>query len=495
MSGLPGPFQFLRPLGVVGGTAIGFAVGHGVSPAIRPVIQDIANQAWELHQVRPLEASIAAQLVAEEIWTPAQGVAEAARSGYDANRFNGLVEEARRGPTIDQAFDGLRRGILNGASFHDAMRQANIRPEWDELMAALVEVQPSVTDLVRMAVREVFDPGSRAALDLDAEFPPAFAARAEKLGVSRELAGDYWAAHWQLPSYEQGVEMHFRGELSEAELAGLLKAQDYAPTWRDKLLTIARRIPPLSDMIRFAVREVYSPAQRAELGLDADYPPEFTAEAALHGMDDERARQYWAAHWRLPSALQGYRMLWRGEITEAQLDGLLKALDYPAVWRQRLANIARNVPGRVDIRRMFVGGIIDEAEVTAGYKRLGYADADAATLTEFAVLEKARSATRGALVPLYRRAVAARAHTEYMDYSIDAARARGVLNTIGVPAGDIDDMLPLWQLERELRRTELTAAQIQKAYKKAGMAEAEALELLHERGYTDEDARTLLASA
>lgn len=492
MSGLPGPFSFLRPLGAVGGTAIGFGVGHAVSPAIRPVIQDIANQAWELHQVRPLEASIAAQLVAEGFWTTAQGEAEAARTGINAGRFAALIAEARRGPTIEQAYDGLRRGVLDGASFDRAMRQAGIRPEWDELMRALVEIQPSPSDLVRMSVREVFDPAARAALDLDAEFPGAFAERAERLGINRELAGDYWAAHWDLPSFEQGVTMWHRGELSDSELDGLLKALDYAPTWRAKLRAIAERIPPLTDMIRFAVREVYSPAVRASLGLDSDYPANFTAEAALHGMNEERARQYWAAHWRLPSALQGYRMLWRGLITEAQLDELLRALDYPPVWRERLAAIARLVPGRVDLRRMFIADTITEADVEAGYRRLGYAPEDARTLTDFAVVEKSRAGTRGALVPLYRRAVVSRAYREYLDYSITADRARGVMSSIGVPADDIGAILNLWALERELARTELTAAQVVKAHKRGGLTREEALRELDELGYTAEDAATLI---
>jgi len=494
VSGLPGPFSFLRPLGVAGGTAIGFAVGHGVSPAIRPVIQDLANQAWELHQVRPLEASIAAQLVAEELWTPSQGEAEAARTGINPERFAGLIAEARRGPTIEQAYDGVRRGVLTGATFERAMRQAGVRPEWDELMRALIEVQPSVTDLVRMSVREVFDPGARAALDLDAEFPPAFAARAEKIGVNRELAGDYWAAHWNLPSYEQGVEMHFRGEISAPELEGLLKAQDYAPTWRAKLLAIARRIPPISDMIRFAVREVYDPQARQRLGLDGDYPPAFTPEAALHGMDEERARQYWAAHWRLPSAQQGYRMLWRGEISETELDELLKALDYPPLWRSRLANIARVVPGRVDIRRMFREDLIDEPQTVAAYERLGYAPADARTLTDFAIAEKQHAATRGALVPLYRRAVVASAHAEFLEFSIDGARARAELAAVGVPGSDVDAIVALWIRERAVRRTRLTAPQVKAVWKKGNMTEAEALDYLDALGYEPEDARDFLNS-
>ena len=67
-----------------------------------------------------------------------------------------------------------------------------------------------------------------------------------------------------LPSYEQGAEMLHRGELTDAQFSGSPKALDYAPTWRSKLETIARRIPPLSDMIRFAVRQVYKTRRKEE---------------------------------------------------------------------------------------------------------------------------------------------------------------------------------------------------------------------------------------
>lgn len=494
MSGLPGPFSFLRPLGAVGGTAIGFAVGHGVSPAIRPVIQDLANQAWELHQVRPLEPSVAAQLVAEELWSEGQGAAEAARSGINAERFAGLVAEARQGPTIGQALEGVRRGILSGASFDRAMRQAGVRPEWDELMRALVEVLPSVTDMVRFGVREVYDPAARAALDLDAEFPPAFAADAELIGLQEERARQYWAAHWELPSYTQATEMLFRGEISQGQFDGLLKALDYAPTWRSKLAAIARRIPTITDMIRFAVREVYDPQARASLGLDAEYPPAFTAQAALHGMEEEHARQYWAAHWRLPSALQGYRMLWRGEITEAQLDGLLKALDYPPAWRSRLANIARIVPGRIDLKRMLRHEILNRDEVKQGYRMLGYDELNAERMTLIAEAETQATTGTTSYLGRARTSLFNRTHTEFVSRQLTSSEASSGLAAAGVPAAERGPIVTMWERERELIRTELTQAQIRKAFYKGLYDEAQAMAELQERGMTDADARTYLQS-
>lgn len=492
MSGLPGPFGFLRPLGAVGGTAIGFAVGHGVSPAIRPVIQDLANQAWELHQVRPLEPSIAAQLVAESLWSQGQGEAEAARSGINADRFGALVAQAREGPTIEQALVGLRRGLLDGADFDRALRQAGIRPEWDELLRALQTVLPSVTDMVRFGVREVYDSGARAALDLDAEFPPAFAADAERIGLDRETAGNYWAAHWDLPSYEQGVRMLFRGEISQGQFEALLKALDYAPTWRQKLLNIAKAIPPLQDMIRFAVRDAYSPETVSRFGLDAEFPAVFGQQAELHGMEPENSQLYWRAHWRLPSALQGYRMLWRGEITAAELDLLLKTLDYPPFWRDRLANIARIVPGRIDLKRLLRHEIITQAEVLAGYKRLGYGDQDAQHMTDIAVAETETGAVAQRWAERARGRLFTALQNDFMDGTTDEAAARTGLARLGATGAEVGTVIGLWSFERDSTVRDLTQAQVLKLFKKTVWTREQTLGRLEDMGMVPSEAADLL---
>ena len=154
----------------------------------------------------------------------------------------------------------------------------------------------------------------------------------------------------------------------------------------------------------------------------------------------------WAAHRRLPSATQGYHMLWRDEITPDELDGLLKALDYPTLWRDRLANIAHLVPGRVDLRRMLAHKVIDRNEVKKGYQRLGYTEKDAETLTVFA---EELATTSSASRPWVDRATSRLytvAHDEYMDRSITEAKAREVFTELGM--SDLSrTMIRLWKVE------------------------------------------------
>ena len=133
------------------------------------------------------------------------------------------------------------------------------------------------------------------------------------------------------------------------------------------------------------MREVYSPEIVEKYGLNEDFPSEFLQAAFMSGLSETFARQYWAAHWRLPSATQGFEMLHRGIITHEELTTLLRALDYMPFWRDKLIQVAYNPYTRVDIRRMYAMGILDRDGVYRSYLDIGYDAEHAENLTKFTV--------------------------------------------------------------------------------------------------------------
>ena len=475
-------------------TAAGYGIGGAIQPTLEPLTQDLANTTWSLHRVRPIAASIAAALWLRELLPQGEAETEAGLTGFSPERVALLRRAQGQAPPLETLLALRRRDLIGEGELDDGIAQLGLLPEWRARVKGVRNVLPSVTDMVRFAVREVYDPAARAALDLDAELPGAFIQDAGLVGLSPERAAQEWAAHWQLPSAEQGFQMFYRGEISAGELDGLLKALDYAPVWRPRLRALAEAIPPLSDMIRFAVREAYSPASVQRLGLDADFPPVFATEASRHGMTEENARYYWRAHWRLPSALQGYRMLWRGEIDQGELDELLKALDYPPLWRARLSNIARTVPGRIDLKRLLRHEIIDRAEVKAGYQRLGYTPDDAENMTQIAEAEVGDTADTATYVAKARSSLFTRLHSEYVSRQLTPDEALAGLASVGVPAPQRGPVVTLWTAEQTYVRTELTQAQILKAFKKNLLSEDEALTELQERGLSAADAAIRLQS-
>jgi hypothetical protein len=439
-----------------------------------------------------LSLAAAAESALRGFWGAGRAETEAAYSGYDAERFQIAQRLQGTAPPTETLIQLRRRELIGDGELIEGLQQSALLPEWRPLVAQLRNVLPSVTDLVHMAVREVFNPGLRAALDLDAEFPAAFGEHAEKIGLSDTWAKNYWADHWQLPSYTQLAQMLFRTDLGATGFTNALKALDYAPTWRAKLEEIARPIPPLSDMIRFAVRDVYTPATVQTFGLDDDFPAVFAQQAALHGMDAIYARQYWQAHWRLPSALQGYRMLWRGIITSAQLDTLLKALDYPPFWRDRLKQLAHIVPGRIDLKRMLRHDILTADQVEAGYVRLGYAPIDAKRMRDIAEAELATGVVAQKWAERARSGLYSAAHSDYMDGNADAAQAGAMLTTLGATAAERTTILSIWNVERNRTRRDLTQAQILKLVKKGVWVQAQGLDALADLGMSAVDAQALI---
>jgi len=163
--------------------------------------------------------------------------------------------------------------------------------------------------------------------------------------------------------------------------------------------------PSPSDFIRFAVRDVFNEEIVKHYGYDEDFPEQILPYVEKAGMPPEIMKYYWRAHWDLPSPTQGYEMLQRlnpdvlevlGQKYEKMglkpeeiqtdlkdLETLLKIADIPSYWRKRLIAISYPPLNRVDLRRMYELGLIDEKELYARLLELGYTKDDAKLMLKF----------------------------------------------------------------------------------------------------------------
>ena len=228
-----------------------------------------------------------------------------------------------------------------------------------------------------------------------------------------------------------------RGKVTEADARDQLQSVGYSETRARVLMDLWRDIPPPADLIRMAVREAFSPEVVAKFGQDQDFPPRFGELAEQLGISTEFSAAYWAAHWDLPSPQQGFEMFHRGVIDAETLQVLLRALDVMPFWRGKLTDIAYNVVGRIDTRRLFQSGVWDRARVEKSYLDQGFPPAEAHDLTEWTVLE----------------------------FGDNAQGSR-----------------------------DLTRANIEKAFKQGRLARSEAIFALVELGYTEDEADFLIAN-
>jgi len=132
------------------------------------------------------------------------------------------------------------------------LTRIGVHPEFLHVYETLAHRLPPLADIISMAVREAFSPAVAQRFGQYEDFPADFGKYAEQQGMSEEWAKRYWAAHWGLPSPQQGFEMLHRGVIGESDLEMLMKAQDIMPFWREKMVEIAYR--PLT---RVDVRRMY----------------------------------------------------------------------------------------------------------------------------------------------------------------------------------------------------------------------------------------------
>lgn len=215
--------------------------------------------------------------------------------------------------------------------------------------------------------------------------PQRFQSDLEQQGYTQERIDLMVAVSRRPPDVGTALAGWLRGLVDEDTLDATLHANRLRAEDARLLKQVVFFIPPASDLIRMAVREVFSPDTRERFGMDEGFPEEFATFAAQQGISEEWARNYWAAHWALPSATQGFEMLHRRVIESDDLDMLLKALDVMPFWRDKLTQIAYSPLTRVDLRRMHALGLMTDDELQLKYQDLGYNEDDASMLVAFTI--------------------------------------------------------------------------------------------------------------
>lgn len=233
------------------------------------------------------------------------------------------------------------------------------------------ELIPALGDLVQMTYRDQVDKQS-------------FYRFAAENGYADIWADAFYNASEQLLQAYDYVTLFRRGVINEEQRDRHLHHLQFSDLGIAHLLKATEYFPSPPDLIRFAVREVYTPDLAEKFGLFQDIPEDFLKEAEKAGLPEEMATLYWGSHWELPSAMQGFQMLHRHIIDQDTLKQLLRALDVMPYWRDQLVQLSYNPITRVDVRRMYrLGVITDDAALQERYEAIGYKPEDAALLVEF----------------------------------------------------------------------------------------------------------------
>jgi hypothetical protein len=168
-----------------------------------------------------------------------------------------------------------------------------------------------------------------------------------------------------------------REEISDTDVNWNLQRWGFDDKKIETIKKTWKWIPGPTDLIRLAVRESFTPP----LVLDyesADYKKWMKKQGAEDWSD-----MFWHAHWVLPSISELSEMVHRNVIDDETWKKFVTLNDYWPPMVDNFKKIIYTPFTRVDIRRMYNSGVIDEEGVTRAYKDIGYDEEKAAKLTEF----------------------------------------------------------------------------------------------------------------
>ena len=210
--------------------------------------------------------------------TDAEAIEGLRQWGYDRQEAEQMLATATTPLPPTTIITALNRQILTEETAIAELRRGGMTRDDAERMVAMRTYVLPPQDIIRLAVREVFSGSQRSASNLDADYPAVLTERAAEAGMSERDARDLWAAHWELPSIRQGVEMLHRGVIDADTYAALQRARDVAPAWRERLTAIQYSPITRVDLRRLHAEGVISD-ERMERGYrDIGYDP---ADAAL----------------------------------------------------------------------------------------------------------------------------------------------------------------------------------------------------------------------
>lgn len=169
-------------------------------------------------------------------------------------------------------------------------------------------------------------------------------------------------------------------------------------TVKDQLFKLTEQVPPMSDIIRFMVRDAgdespAGPVHRFNLDalFDVKYGQLLRDWGEFQGIPEDVARYNWRAHWTIPAPSQLFTFYHRlrhnaafGNVLEDVKQAMIQQ-DILPFWHQHFLETSFRPLGRVDIRRAFNIGALQQDEIFEAYVQLGYSDAVSNKLTAFSI--------------------------------------------------------------------------------------------------------------
>ena len=389
------------------------------------------------------------------------------------------------------AMEDRLKGFSDLASTYRKMQNeiGLFQPYQKELNARYQNLIPGASDNVLFALREVWDPVRR--VELLAETPgQKYYDRLAQNGFAGEIADDYWASHWVLPSVGQLNEMLHRRIINSDTWWRFVKYNDFDPTVRPWLKAISYNPYTRVDTRRMwdlrLLTEAELKSNYLDLGYDEEHAEKMTIWTKVYVLAVElRARfnKGWITEAEVRTALTDAGM--PVERVSEYMEKILKADKAERVAAERDLT-------KTDITRSVKKGLLTKDEGVERLMEFGYDEDEAAFIIDSTVsegiseeIEKDRELSKADII----KGVALGYFTEIqglemlMKLGYDNTEAQYIID-IRVPAKAPEKLAP----ERDL-----TKAEIVKGVKKEIITWDQGKTMLMDLGYDDYESDFVLA--
>jgi len=250
--------------------------------------------------------------------------------------------------------------------------------------------------------------------------------------------------------------------------------------WADLWLKGTEVYPPVPDMVRFADFGSFDPEIIEKWRDYYDAPGWIREPMSLIGILGDWVNKYWFSHWIQPGRYELGLMHRRELIDDETVKLAYRTMGYSPFWQDKLLELVKEIPTRVDVRRWWDLRTIDEAELRNIYHRRGYYGKD---LDNYVLWTKVYTAFPD-LIARWRNGW------------ISLDDVKNELSALGMPAERIVELIETKVKAAEPERTsgerDLTKSDIYKGVKTGAITRGEAEELLVDLGFELDEAVYLL---
>jgi hypothetical protein len=493
----------------IAGTATGAAMAGGLVNLLSNALNPVIFKAIQAAPHNVLSPDVAATLAQRGLAAGFDPYYDSSANGIDRDRYESLIRLVQLRPTPTQVMDFVNRNSVSLDGARAMLRLQGYGSSDTERLLGLRHVPLSPETLAAMWNRDIINTQEGHARS---EYQGVSAADFDRLA---KLGGEPPAVQELLLAWRRGI-------IDEKDVNRALVQGPLRKEWIDVIKSLQWEPLPLSeaaDAVNQGHMSIGAARKVARVNgvRDDDFdivvansglPPGpqetldwvnrgiISEEQGLQALYESRIKNKWvptymkSRHETMPP--ETVRLMYsRGAIDARDATRRLQIRGYTAADAAIIldgASAEKTATSRdltqSQIRELYADRAITRDDASAWLQTLGYEADEAVWILELADLQRVRR---------FFTAATNRVQAAYVSNRIDSNEASALLDRVGVPAGQRDDMLELWDIERDTTSKSLTPSQIVAAVKKGIIDVAAGMRRLVGQGYANDDAAILLA--